>query len=111
MNTKKIEELNKSYLKIKVTFDSIFSELLRYYNSASDMLKAEAINKTRRYGRNEYKKKFLLDPSGIISSHMKAYLYNKAMEEQLLLRYKLLGKEMNKIEKQLKKLKENKKDE
>jgi len=77
-------DLRENLLSIEVSLKSVLSSLETYKDTARDMLKLESINKIRRYGPQEYVKRFLQSPSKNVSSHMRLFLYHKAMEKKLL---------------------------
>ncbi len=101
---KTLEELLYSH---KVSLENVQEALLKYLNSSNSMLNAEAINKIRRYGEQEYKRRFIADANGNISSHMKIFNFMKTTENQLIMIFKNLSREVIKIERRLDTLNSN----
>lgn len=82
-NAEKQVALKKTLLSLEVSLKSVLSSLDIYQDTANTMLKLESVNKIRRYGRQEYARRYLQNPSKNVSSHMRLFLYHKAMEEKL----------------------------
>jgi hypothetical protein len=109
-NKEKIQEIERKLISLRISFDSIKEELKKYLKSTDDFLETEAIDKKRRYGKNEFKRSFLQEPNGKVSSFMRTFLYIQSMEFILTNNYKVLYIEISKLEKQLESLKANDND-
>lgn len=79
----KLSELRRILKVLEVNLESVTASLDKYQGLANIMLQLEAINKTRRFGKNEYMHRYLHNTNKNVSSHMRIFLYHKAMEEQL----------------------------
>ena len=101
MNKKELRKLEKRLLTVNVTLESIKNDLSKYINVSTDFLETESIDKKRRYGISEFKKMFLQDPGGRISSFMKTFIYIKNMEIILTNNYRVLYGEKIRLERMI----------
>lgn len=83
-NQKLLESLKKDLVNLDVNLNAINYSLSKYRDLSSFIIKSEAINKIRRYGKVEYIKRFAADPNRNISSFMRPVLYTEAMEKKLV---------------------------
>lgn len=97
-NNEMILKLKNEVISIKVNLDSVLSSLDLYQDTANIMLKLESINKTRRYGRSGFIQRYIQSPNKNVSSHMRLFLYHKAMEQKLLEMAQILKNKIYEIE-------------
>ncbi len=102
MSNKELRKLEKRLLTVNVTIEGIKNDFLKYINTSNDFLETESIDKKRRYGISEFKRLFLQDQGGRVSSFMKTFSYIKGMEIALTNNYKLLYEEKIRLEKLIK---------
>jgi hypothetical protein len=101
MNKKELRKLEKRLLTVNITLESIKNDLSKYLNTSNDFLETESIDKKRRYGISEFKRAFLQDPGGRVSSFMKTFTYIKNMEAILTNNYRVLYGEKLRLERML----------
>ena len=102
---KKIQEAENKLMTLKVIFNNNQDELKRYLGTTNDFIETETIDKKRRYGVSEFKRLFLQDPNGKISSFMRTFVYIQSMEAVLVNNHKALYMEIFKLEKHIEFLK------
>lgn len=96
---KEIEELNNKILNLSIYRKIISEYLLKYNGLANEIINIESINKSRRYGSNEYKNRFVNNVYGNISSYMREYSYVDLMSGELKKLYIGVDKEISKSKK------------
>jgi hypothetical protein len=70
-------------IELECALKNVESDMDKYDDVAFDLLHVEAIDKIRRYGRDGYKNKYMLNPSENVSQHMQSFIYLKNMEISL----------------------------
>jgi hypothetical protein len=101
----KIKDAENKLATLKAIFSNNQDELKRYLNTTDDFLETEAIDKKRRYGIGEFKRQFLHDPAGKVSSFMRTFIYIQSMETLLIHNHKALYMEILRLEKHIQFLK------